>query len=135
MGQISEMKILLIAFIALIISFQAYSTEKSIKHKVVPDIVSMDEAKAVFAKTTSQLQGLTILDEAELHDVHMITYSLEKAVAYFVDNMIGGDTEMAAKMAELVELVHIASENNNAVETKNHLADYFEIAGDFEQRL
>ena len=65
----------------------------------------------------------------------MITYSLEKAVAYFVENSSGDQRDDAEKMAELVELVHIASENNRKDETEANLVNYFSLASEFETEL
>jgi len=126
--------IALIIFFLLTFSY-ASQAEKSIKHKVVEDIVTSEEAIQVFNETTAQLKTKTSLDEAELNDVHMITYSLEKAVAYFVENSSGDQRDDAEKMAELVELVHIASENNRKDETKVNLASYFSLASEFETEL
>ena len=126
--------IALIIFFLLTFSY-ASQAEKSIKHKVVEDIVTSEEAIQVFNETTAQLKTKTFLDEGELNDVHMITYSLEKAVAYFVENSSGDQRDDAEKMAELVELVHIASENNRKDETKVNLASYFSLASEFETEL
>ncbi len=65
----------------------------------------------------------------------MITYSLEKAVAYFADNTQGEQQAAANKIAEVVELVHIGSENNRAAETKSYLEEYFTLANTFSSTL
>ena len=69
------------------ISAPAFATTKAIKHIDLPDITSYEEAKEVFNQTTSELREKNKLDATELQEVHMITYSLEKAVAYFSKNM------------------------------------------------
>ncbi|MCH2191361.1 MAG: hypothetical protein MK188_10595 [Gammaproteobacteria bacterium] len=124
---------LIISFL-FVFSFTSYA-EKSIKHKVVEDIVTSEKAIQVFNETTAQLKTKTKLDQDELNDVHMITYSLEKAVAYFVENSSGDQRDDAEKMAELVELVHIASENNRKDETEANLVNYFSLASEFETEL
>lgn len=105
--------------------------EKSIKHKVVDDIVTFDRALEVFEETTVELHTKTTLDETELNDIHMITYSLEKAVAYFVENSKDEQRVNAEKMAEVVELVHIASENNRKTQAKLYLEAYFQFSSEF----
>lgn len=120
---------------ALLIAFSTgYSTvmaEQPVQHRIVADITNYDEAKQVFANTTAEIKTKTKLDAAELHDIHMITYSLEKAIAYFVDNMQGDQQAQAEKMAEVVELVHLASENNRTAEIQVYLEDYFKRAEAF----
>ena len=109
--------------------------EKPVQHLVLPDVETLAEAKQVFADTTAQIKTKTKLDAAELHDIHMITYSLEKAIAYFADNMTGEKQKAAQKMAQVVELVHLGSENNRQVETKIYLEEYFKLAQSFTASL
>ena len=89
----------------------------------------------MFNQTTSELQEKNKLNETELQEVHMITYSLEKAVAYFSKNMEGDQQVSAKEIAELVELVHVSAENNRASETKVYLQEYFELANTYLERL
>ena len=111
-----------IAFLILFLNVQLVSaTDEPVKHLDVPDIVSFEEAKRVFVETTLQLREKTKLDAAELHEIHMITYSLEKAVAYFSENMKDEQQEVAKKMAAIIERVHIGSENNRAADTETNL--------------
>lgn len=109
--------------------------EKSVKHITLPDLTSLEEAKQVFSETTSKLQTKKKLDAVELDDIHQITYSLEKALEYLVDNVEGEQQKVTQEMADLVELVHIASENNRASETARHLKEYFNIAESFSEEL
>lgn len=102
--------------------------DKPVKHLHVADVTSMEEAKRVFQATTAQLKTKTKLDEAELSDIHFITYSLEKAVAYFSENLEGETQKLAKDVAEVVESIHIASENGRRTPAKQHLDDYFTLA-------
>lgn len=110
-------------------------SEKPVQHLEVPDVETLQEAKAVFFDTTTQLQAKTQLDAAELHDIHMITYSLEKAVAYFVENSDADMKARAEEMAIVVEKVHLGSENNRVEETRASLAEYFRLAEAFSAGL
>ena len=110
-------------------------TESAIKHIDLPDITSYEEAREVFNQTTSELREKNKLDATELQEVHMITYSLEKAVAYFSKNMEGDQQVSAKEIAKLVELVHVSAENNRASETKVYLLEYFELASTYLEGL
>lgn len=126
---------------AILISFSTlftaavFAAEKPVQHLKLEDITSYDEAKKVFFETTSQIKSKTKLDAAELHEIHMITYSLEKAIAYFVENMEAEQKVSAEKIAMVVELVHLGSENNRTEETKVYLEDYFSRAELFGKAL
>lgn len=109
----------------------AIASEKPVQHLKVADITSYQEAKRVFTETTSQIKSKTKLNAEELHQIHMITYSLEKAIAYFGGNMKGEQQAAANKIAQVVELVHIGSENNRTEETKIYLEEYFQLAEKF----
>lgn len=129
-------KLLLIptAFLLLFSAFCSYA-EKPIQHRIVPDITAFDEAKKVFAETTSQIKRKTLLDAQELHDIHMITYSLEKAIAYFAETFDGDAKSASEKLAEVVELIHLGSENNRKVETEIYMKEYFKLAEAFAEEL
>ena len=133
------MKSVLLAISAIILtsvfSAPAFATKEAVKHMNLPDITSYDEAKKVFDQTTTELKEKNKLDETELQEVHMITYSLEKAVAYFSKNMEGDQQVSAKEIAELVELVHVSAENNRASETKVYLQEYFELANTYLEGL
>ena len=109
--------------------------EQPVQHLIVDDITSYQEAKQVFADTTADIKTKTKFDAADLHDIHMITYSLEKAIAYFVENMEGEQQAAAEKMAAVVELVHLSSENNRNIEIQVYLEDYFKRAEAFSVEL
>lgn len=109
--------------------------EKPVQHRVVPDVTTLEEATTVFVDTTAQLQAKTSLDAEELHEIHMITYSLEKALAYFVEHSDGAMKATAEEMAIVVERVHLGSENNRVDETKTSLDEYFQLAEAFSTAL
>ena len=71
----------------------------------------------------------------ELHEIHVITYSLEKAVAFFAENLSGARQETAQEMAVVVEEVHLSSENNRREETKAALDQYFALFESFTKGL
>ena len=77
--------------------------------------------------TTEQLRAKTNLDALELHEIHMITYSLEKAVAFLAENLSGSRQVTAQEMAVVVEEVHLSSENNRKEDTKAALDQYFAL--------
>lgn len=119
---------------ALVLS-PSFADEKSVQHLNLPDITSEQEAKQVFSETIAALQKKEKLDAAELHEIHIITYSLEKAIAYFSEHIEGDEQAAAKSLAEQVELIHIASENNRAAKTKDYLKEYFHLASSFAKRL
>ena len=125
---------LLAAFTTLYLT-TAVASDETVQHLIVDDITSYQEAKQVFADTTADIKTKTKLDAADLHDIHMITYSLEKAIAYFVENMEGEQKAAAENMAAVVELVNLGSENNRKVETQVYLEDYFKRAEAFSAGL
>ena len=112
-----------------------YAEKQAVKHMDLPDITSYEEAVRVFNETTMELRKKSKLDEAELHEIHIITYSLEKAIAYFSVHMKDEQQDHAKKMAELVELVHIGSENNRVAETGAYLQEYFQLADPYSDVL
>lgn len=133
------MKFVLLAIFATTLtthlSVPAFATTKAIKHIDLPDITSYVEAIEVFNQTTSELREKNKLDVTELQEIHIITYSLEKAIAYFSENMEGNQQVSAKEIAELVELVHVSAENNRASETEVYLQEYFELANTYLEGL
>ena len=109
--------------------------EEPIQHLDLPDITSRDRAIAVMDSTTAELKSKNELNDEALHDIHYITYSLEKAVGYFAENSSGEQQAEAREMAEVVEEVHINSENNRAEETEEALETYYELQEEFRENL
>lgn len=132
MKQIAYLLTVLVLF-----SFAAQSSadDKPIKHIEVEDISVASEAKNVFNETTLRLKSMQSLNAQELHDIHMITYSLEKAVAYYVINSNGERKNSAEEIAEVVEKIHLASENDRSTQVRTHLDEYFELADEFAKEL
>ena len=95
--------------------------EKPIQHLKLEDIYSLEEASAVFAKEVDFIVGKEELTALALHEIHMSTYFLEKAVAYFVENSEAEDRILAEQIAVVVEEIHLASENNRSEETRSYI--------------
>ena len=95
------------------------------------EVTSASEAKRIFLETTAQIKSKTKLNPSELQEIHFITYSLEKSVAYFAESLTGEKQKMAQHIAEVVEFIHINSENNRKSETKVQLDKYFKLAAQF----
>lgn len=127
--------LLFLAIFSVLACNQALASEKPIQHLVLDDITSFKEAKSVFFNTTAQIEGKTSFNATELNDIHIITYSLEKAIAYFVENMKGAQQALADKMAVTVENIHLSSENNRASDTKTHINEYLKMADEFASQL
>lgn len=119
----------------MLTSLSSTNAEKPVQHLDLPDLTSLEEAKNIFLETTKALKEKQTLDEPELNEVHIITYSLEKAVAYFKDNLENEKQLLANQMAVVVEEVHLASENNLDLETKSHLQVYFRLADSLTPQL
>ncbi len=108
--------------------------EKPIQHLKLEDIYSLEEATAVFAKEVDFIVGKEELTPGVLHEIHMSTYSLEKAVAYFVENSETEEQDLAKQIAVIVEEIHLASENNRSEDTRSYidqLEKLAQIAGSF----
>ena len=109
--------------------------EKPIQHLKLDDITTESSAAEVMKSTTEQLRAKTKLDALELHEIHMITYSLEKAVAFFAENLSGARQVTAQEMAVVVEEIHLSSENNRKEDTKAALDQYFALLEAFTNGL
>lgn len=135
----TTVKSFLLAIFAIILtsffSAPVFAKKDAVQHMHLPDLTSYEEAKKVFNQMTAELRGKNKLDKTELHEIHVITYSLEKAVAYFSENTKDDQQAFAKEMAELVELVHVSAENHRAAETKMYLRDYFEMANAYSEGL
>lgn len=113
----------------------SYASEEPIQHLKLADVSSYEDAKQIFLNTTADIKSKQKLDAAELQEIHIITYSLEKSVAYFVEHLNGAQQDAAKALAEIVEEVHLDSENNRTAETKAHLESFFEMADRFAKGL
>ena len=102
--------------------------EKPIQHLKLEDIYSLEEASAVFAKEVDFIIGKKELTAGALHEIHMSTYSLEKAVAYFVENSEAEEQNLAEQIAVVVEEIHLASENNRSEDTRSYIDQLDKLA-------
>ncbi len=107
------------------------SKEEPVQHLKIADVTSMEDAKKIFIETTSEIKSKKKLDQLELQQIHIITYSLEKSLAYFVQNLEGERQDLAKEIAVVVEDIHISSENNRQKETETYLNKYFNLAEKF----
>lgn len=105
--------------------------EKPVQHLKLAEVTTMAEAKKVFIESNFAMSQKHELDSSELQEIHIITYSLEKGVAYFVENLSGEQKALAEEMAVIVENIHLNSENNREDETEEELEKYFELANKF----
>lgn len=109
--------------------------KKPTQHLKVADITSLDNAVKVFNETVVKLKAKTKFDTAELHEIHLITYSTEKALAYFGENFTGEQKELAKKAAIVLEEVHLASESNNKEATQKSLTEFLALAAQIAMKL
>lgn len=123
--------LILSAAFSLTVMASGESHEEPVQHLKIADVATLEDAKRIFIATTAEIRSKEKLDPAELQQIHIITYSLEKSVAYFVENTEGERHELAEEIAEVVEEIHIASENGRQEETKEHLKEYFDMADRF----
>lgn len=109
--------------------------EEAVQHIEVPEVTSEAEAERIFVVKTQEIQTKQKLDAAELQDIHMITYTLEQSMVYYVKNLTGERQALATEMAAVVEDIHIASENNRQTDAQKHLDKYFQLANKFAMGL
>lgn len=124
--------VLLLTF-AFITSTQAsgVTKEEPVQHLKVPGVSSMAEAKKIFLEKTFEISSKQKLDEAELQQIHIVTYTLEKSVEYFAENLTDEKQELVKEIAVVVENIHLNSENNRKKDTQQQLIKYFELANKF----
>lgn len=121
----------LILTFATIAQASDYSKEEPVKHLSVPKVTTMAEAQKIFVEKTFEIGSKKKLDQAELQEIHIITYTLEQSVAYFNEHLKGESKELTKVLADVVENIHLNSENNRQEETKAQLEEYFELASIF----
>jgi len=107
------------------------SKEEPVQHLKVPSVNSMEEAKKIFLEKTFEINSKQKLDEAELQQIHIVTYTLEKSVAYFAENLTNEKQALVNEIAIVVENIHLNSENNRKEETQQQLTKYFKLASKF----
>lgn len=101
--------------------------QKPVQHLHLPDITTQSEAWDVLQATSKQLRNRQKLDASELNEIHMITYSLEKAIAYFATQSEPTLAKQAQAIAIVVEDLHLHSENNRKEASQAALNRYFKL--------
>ncbi|MEJ2310530.1 MAG: hypothetical protein P8Z78_14660 [Gammaproteobacteria bacterium] len=107
------------------------SKEKPTQHLQIADVTSMEEAKAIFIDKTVEIRNKKPLNLEAASQIHIITYTLEKSVAYFAENLEGEKQEQAKQIAVVVEDIHIASESNRLDDLQKDLDKYFDLVDKF----
>ena len=107
------------------------SKEKPTQHLQVEDIVTMKNAKEIFLGKTLEMMEKKNIGLQEASEIHIITYALEKSVAYFAENLEGEKQLLAKEMAVVVEDIHLTSENNRLGELQAHIQKYFNLVDEF----
>ena len=134
-GGEKEMKQLLLFVFTLLFSLSALaadvSKEKPTQHLQVADVNSMEEAKVIFLDKTVEIRNKKPLNLEAASQIHIITYTLEKSVAYFAENLEGEKQDQAKQIAVVVEDIHLASESNRLDDLQKHLDKYFDLADKF----
>ena len=97
----------------------------------VTDVTSMEDAKEIFLEKTLEIRNMKNIHLEEASKIHVITYALEKSVAYFAENLTGEKQSLAKEMAVVVEDIHLSSENNRLEKLKEHLREYFDLVDEF----
>ncbi len=118
-------------FFALPALASVESGEEPTQHLQVADVSSMEEAKTIFVDKTAEIRNKKTLGLEEASQIHIITYTLEKSVAYFAENLTGEKQDQAKEMVVVVEDIHIASEHNRLEELQKYLKRYFELVNEF----
>ena len=95
------------------------------------NILSLEKATTVFSEEVAFITGKEELTAGVLHEIHMSTYSLEKAVAYFVENSPGEEKSLADEIAVVVEEIHLASENNRTDDIRGFIDQLEKLAKKF----
>ncbi len=103
------------------------SKKKPTQHLIIADVTSMEDAEKIFVEKTAEIKRKTKLDVAELQEIHIITYTLEKSVAYLADNLTGEGQKLAKEIAVVVEDIHINAEGNLKEKTQSNLNRYFKL--------
>lgn len=101
--------------------------QKPVQHLQLPDITTQSKAWDVLHTTRTQLGNYKQMDASELNEIHMITYSLEKAIAYFATESEPTLAKQAQAMAIVVEDLHLHSENNRKEASQAALNRYFKL--------
>lgn len=80
--------------------------------------------KAVVIDGTAEIAKRSAPDAVQAGEIHINTYTLEKGVAYFADNLTGERQALAREIAAVVEDIHVASERGRLDELAAHIDKY-----------
>lgn len=129
------MKKLILLVCVMFFSLSALASEeakeKPTQHLKIPDVTSMEDAKTIFLGKTMEIRNKKNISLKEAAEIHIITYTLEKSVTYFAENLMGEKQSLAHQMAVVVENIHINSESNRLEKLKKHLKEYFDLVDKF----
>ncbi len=129
------MKILISLVFVMCLSFSVMASEntkeKPTQHLNVADVTTMKDAKEIFLGKTYEIMVKKNISLKEASEIHIITYTLEKSVAYFAENLTGEKQSLAKEMAVVVESIHLTSESNRLEELQTHLKEYFNLVDKF----
>ncbi|MBX2868857.1 MAG: hypothetical protein KTR18_09290 [Acidiferrobacterales bacterium] len=120
-----------VAFVTVSAATSGTSNEEPVQHLTVPEVTSVEEAKKMFLEKTFEIKSKQTLDESELQEIHIITYSLEKSVAFFAENLTEAGQTLLQQIAVVVENIHLNSENSRRQETQELLEEYFRLVNVF----
>ena len=107
------------------------SKEKPTQHLKIADVTTMKDAKTIFLGKTHEIMEKKSIGLKEASEIHVITYTLEKSVAYFAENLKGEKQSLAKEMAVVVEKIHLTSESNQLEKLQEHLKEYFSLVDKF----
>lgn len=107
------------------------SKEKPTQHLKVADVTTMKDAKEIILKKTIEMMEKKNISLQEASEIHIITYTLEKSVAYFAENLKGKKQSLAKELAIVVEDIHLTSEKNRLGKLQAHLQKYFNLVDKF----
>jgi hypothetical protein len=134
-AQESDVKKIALVVFAVIFSFPIQAADESIEkptqHLKIADVSSMEDAKEIFLENTLEIRNMKNIHLEEASKIHIITYTLEKSVAYFAENLTGEKQSLAKEMAVVVEDIHLSSENNRLEKLQGHLREYFDLVDEF----
>lgn len=111
------------------------SEQKPVQHLKLDSINDAATAKNVFLQETAALKAEKKLDAQALQDIHIITYSLEKSVAFYTQSTNQSIQAKAKALADVVEALHLSSEKNRIEATQKNLSQYLSLAEKFKSNL
>ena len=125
------MKKLMLFVFAVCFLLPVMAEEKPTQHLKIEDVTSMKDAKEIFLGKTHEIMAKKNIGLKEASEIHIITYTLEKSVAYFAENLTGEKQSLAKEMAVVVEDIHLTSENNRLEKLQAHINEYFNLVDKF----